>query len=72
MKSDAPSFADQLTCRDCRVEQVDGMLRVVLPAGEAPALIWRLADQTGTQVRTLKPVRNTLEEVFFQAVSEPT
>jgi ABC-2 type transport system ATP-binding protein len=72
VKGDARGFSERLTHHGCRVEAVDGMLWVVLPDGESPALIWRLADAAGEQVRTLKPLRNTLEEVFFQAVSELT
>jgi ABC-2 type transport system ATP-binding protein len=70
VKRDTSSFARLLERRGCTTELKDGSLLVELPPGLTPALIWRTALDAGEQVRTLKPLRNTLEEVFLKAVSE--
>ena len=70
VKSDADSFGARLAGLGCLVEPRDGSLLIELPAGSSPELIWRAALEAGEQVRTLEPLRNTLEEVFLEAVAE--
>jgi ABC-2 type transport system ATP-binding protein len=70
VKGDAPAFARLLERQGCTTEPKDGSVLVELPPGLTPTLIWRTSLDAGEQVRTLKPLRNTLEEVFLKAVSE--
>ncbi len=63
-------FAPRLERAGCTVEPSDGLLLVELPPGETQELLWSVAADAGEQIRLLKPLRNTLEEVFFKAVSE--
>ena len=32
--------------------------------------VWQIAEQTGTSIRSLAPSRNSLEDIFLQAVQE--
>jgi ABC-2 type transport system ATP-binding protein len=68
VKSDATPFARQLVAAGCTAEVFDDTLRVQLPAGETPQLLWRIAAEAGEQIRFLRPHRNTLEDVFLDAV----
>ena len=44
------------------------MLRVRIPAGGSPQLLWEVAAAEHEQIRYLRPQRSTLEEVFLNAV----
>jgi ABC-2 type transport system ATP-binding protein len=46
----------------------DGTLRVVAGGAEAAANVWRWAAQTGVGIRSLIPSRNSLEQIFLDAV----
>jgi ABC-2 type transport system ATP-binding protein len=46
----------------------DDVLRVQLPDGATPELLWRIAAELGEQIRFLRPHRSTLEDVFLEAV----
>jgi hypothetical protein len=70
VKNDAGEFGTRLAGLGCLVDSRDGSLLIELPAGGAPDLIWRTALDAGEQIRTLEPLRNTLEEVFLEAVAE--
>jgi len=70
VKGDRDAFARRLVEARCTTEPRDDLLFVELPPEQTPALVWRVARDSGEQVRMLKPVRNTLEEVFLKAVSE--
>ena len=48
----------------------DGMLLVRGPVDEMTTRIWGLAERTGTGIRSLAPSRNSLEDIFLQAVQE--
>jgi ABC-2 type transport system ATP-binding protein len=48
----------------------DGEVEVRLAAGADASLVFRAAVTAGVQVRGLKPVRRTLEDVFLAAVEE--
>jgi len=47
-----------------------GLLRVTLPRDASARTLVELAHRTAVQIRCLRPARNTLEEVFVQAVGE--
>jgi ABC-2 type transport system ATP-binding protein len=70
VKGDAAQFSGRLATRGITAEPVDDHLLVRLPPGMAPTVIWELARETGEQVRSLRPRRSTLEEVFLSALSE--
>jgi ABC-2 type transport system ATP-binding protein len=70
VKGDLAAFGRRLEGLGCAAEPRDGTLHVELPAGRTPELLWRAALDASEQVRTLKPLRNTLEEVFLKAVEE--
>lgn len=70
VKGDLAAFAGRLEARGCTTEDRDGLLHVELPPGRSHDLLWSTAQESGEQIRLLKPLRNTLEEVFFKAVSE--
>ncbi len=70
VKGDLAAFSALLTTKGCTCEDRDGILLVELPPGTSQELLWSTASDAGEQIRLLKPLRNTLEEVFFKAVSE--
>ena len=63
-------FAGRLRHLGCVAERRDDQLHVELPGGASLTLLWRAADEAGEQIRLLKPHRNTLEEVFLEAISD--
>jgi ABC-2 type transport system ATP-binding protein len=70
VKGDQDRFAARLEARAIRARLVDDHLVVDLPDGATPALVWAAALAEGEQVRSLRPRRSTLEEVFLSAVGE--
>ncbi|GAC1472388.1 MAG: ABC transporter ATP-binding protein [Isosphaeraceae bacterium] len=70
VKGEAAAFAHLLEGIGCSIVPRDGTILVELPGGASPELLWRAALDGGEQIRTLKPLRNTLEEVFLKAVEE--
>ena len=70
VKGDPMAFAGRLLSLGCAVEPKVDLMRITLPEGRTQALLWQAAADAGEQIRTLKPVRNTLEEVFLKAVEE--
>jgi ABC-2 type transport system ATP-binding protein len=70
VKGDPDDFARRLLAAGCAIESKDDGLLVELPAGADARLVWRLAHDCGEQVRSLRPKRSTLEEVFLKAVTE--
>lgn len=70
VKGDRDVFARRLLERGCKTEPRDDLLFVELPTDHAPALVWQVAREHDEQIRMLKPVRSTLEEVFLKAVAE--
>jgi ABC-2 type transport system ATP-binding protein len=70
VKGDAAQFSVRLAARGITAEPVDDHLLVWLPPDMAPAVVWELARETGEQIRSLRPRRSTLEEVFLGALSE--
>jgi ABC-2 type transport system ATP-binding protein len=69
IKTGQEQFASMLKARGLPVENKDDGLLVSLPGDGGPELLWRLAHETGVQIRSLMPRRSTLEEVFLSALS---
>jgi ABC-2 type transport system ATP-binding protein len=70
IKGDRAAFSRRLETLGCSVEPRDDLLLVELPEDRSPALLWQAALEAGEQIRMLKPMRSTLEEVFLRAVAE--
>ena len=70
VKAEPDALAEALRRVGCEVEPREEELLVELPEGGTAAVLWRAAIDSGTQIRSLKPRRSTLEEVFLRAVSE--
>ena len=68
LKSEMGAFADKLTTLGCTTEFHDDLLRVRIPAGQSPQLLWEVAAAQNEQIRYLRPQRSTLEEVFLNAL----
>jgi ABC-2 type transport system ATP-binding protein len=68
VKGDGAAFGERLRGLGCAVEPREDELLVDLPDGADQALLWRAARDAGEQIRTLRPLRSTLEEVFLRAV----
>jgi ABC-2 type transport system ATP-binding protein len=54
----------------CTAEQYADVLKVALPAGATPQLIWKTAADASEQIRHLRPQRSTLEEVFLSSLEQ--
>jgi ABC-2 type transport system ATP-binding protein len=70
VKAELTSYATRLTSLGCATKLHDDLVRVSLPAGGTPQLLWQAAADEGTQIRFLRPQRSTLEEVFLSAVEQ--
>jgi ABC-2 type transport system ATP-binding protein len=70
VKSDPDGFARRLHGLGCAATPKEDYLIVQLPADTNPRMFWRIAAETGEQIRHLRPKRSTLEDVFLQAVGE--
>ncbi len=49
--------------------RADGTLKIIGISTNQVSSIWDLAASTGTSIRRLAPAQNSLEDIFFQAVS---
>lgn len=70
VKGELAPFGARLQQLGCTPEERNDVLRVVLPEGASPQLLWRAAVEMGEQIRYLRPQRSTLEEVFLTAVEQ--
>jgi ABC-2 type transport system ATP-binding protein len=70
VKGDVSEFARHLVARGLTFEPIDDHLVVRLPRGTSPLAVWEIARDSGEQIRSLRPRRSTLEEVFLSAVGE--
>jgi ABC-2 type transport system ATP-binding protein len=70
VKGDSAPFAERLSQLGCVTEEHDEVLRVQLPDDQTPQLLWQAAADAHEQIRTLRPQRSTLEEVFLSAVEQ--
>jgi ABC-2 type transport system ATP-binding protein len=70
VKGDQGCFARELATRGIRAEQRVDHLLVSLPAAATGQIVWQTALETGEQIRSLRPRRSTLEEVFLKALAK--
>lgn len=70
VKGELAPFAERLRSSGCTAEVNADVLKIGLPAGATPQLIWRAAVETGEQIRHLKAERSTLEEVFLSSLEQ--
>ena len=68
VKGDQAAFASRLGATGLRAATFEDRIRVDLEPGQSPDLIWSAARESGEQVRSLRPRRSTLEEVFLGAL----
>jgi ABC-2 type transport system ATP-binding protein len=71
LKAESGKFADRLSSLGYATEIKDDVLRVQLPDGHSPQVLWQVAADQNEQIRHLRPQRSTLEEVFLKAVEQP-
>ncbi len=70
LKTEMQPFSRRLAELGCATEFHDDVLRVRLPKGQSPQMLWQLAADEQQQIRYLRPQRSTLEEVFLTAVEQ--
>jgi ABC-2 type transport system ATP-binding protein len=70
VKGELASFAMRLRQAGCTAEEYADVLKVVLPEGATPQLIWKTAADASEQIRHLRPQRSTLEEVFLSSLEQ--
>jgi ABC-2 type transport system ATP-binding protein len=70
LKSESPTFRDRLAAVGCSARTRDNSLLVAIPEGRTQQLLWEIAAQERVQIRTLRPQRSTLEEVFLKALEQ--
>ena len=70
LKGDVEPFLARLRAAGGDAKPHEDTLRVQLPEGETPDLLWRIAAELGEQVRFLRPHRSSLEDVFLEAVGK--
>ncbi|MBP3958676.1 ABC transporter ATP-binding protein [Gemmata sp. G18] len=68
VKGDRDAFLARLRAAGGDAKPYEDALRVELPEGQTPDLLWRIAAETGEQIRHLRPHRSSLEDVFLEAV----
>jgi ABC-2 type transport system ATP-binding protein len=66
VKAEPERLQGALAAAGCQAELEEGTLRVRLPPGHDPDLIFRSALDIGVQVRHLAPLRQTLEAAFLR------
>ena len=70
VKGDQFAFAGRLAERGFEALPADDHVLVQIPEGSSSAVLWETAALTGEQVRSLRPRRSTLEEIFLSALAE--
>jgi ABC-2 type transport system ATP-binding protein len=70
LKSESTRFLEGLRAAGAEADSVNDTLRVQLPHGQTPDLLWRIAGESGDQIRYLRPHRSSLEDVFLEAVGK--
>jgi ABC-2 type transport system ATP-binding protein len=67
------SFLDGLSRANLRAELLPtGEFTVFASDHDVAASVWRVAQNSGAVIQSLRPARNSLEEVFLNAVQEST
>ncbi len=72
VRGDQRRFAGLLAERGVRAEPVNDHLLVDLPPDSTVATLWETAESAAEQIRSMRPRRSTLEEVFLRALEEPS
>ncbi|MBA4104839.1 MAG: hypothetical protein C0485_03695 [Pirellula sp.] len=70
VKGERAPFAVRLREAGCTAEEYADVLKVVLPGGATPQLIWKAAADANEQIRHLRTQRSTLEEVFLTSLEQ--
>ncbi len=68
VKGETAAFAAELADRGIPAQREDDAVLAVLPPGAGPAQVWEAARARGEQIRSFRPRRSTLEEIFLTAV----
>jgi ABC-2 type transport system ATP-binding protein len=68
VKADPGPIARRLAEVGCSTELFGDLLRVRLPIGQSPQILWQAAADEHEQIRYLREKRITLEDVFLNAV----
>jgi len=69
VKGEDGAFLDSLRRRDCRIEETeDGIVKVYLPAAMDRREVFRLAQESGIQIRHFIKSRTSLEDLFARTV----
>jgi ABC-2 type transport system ATP-binding protein len=68
VKGDPAAFLTDLKDHGCEWNEAEDGYRVFLGDGAGPQLIFRVARESGVQVRFLRPGAETLEDVFLRAL----
>jgi ABC-2 type transport system ATP-binding protein len=69
VKAGQDALRDRLAARNLAAEPTDDGLLVDLGPLGSPASVWHAAADSDTQIRSLRPRRSTLEEVFLAALN---
>ncbi len=70
VKSRAEAFAAELVERGMMVADREDALLVDVPDGRDLEDVWRAAAESAAQIRSLRPRRSSLEEIFLAALAE--
>lgn len=70
VKGDQGAFAGLLNAQGVAAIPTDDHIMVQFGEGPGREILWKTAAQAGEQIRSLRPRRSTLEEVFLSAVAE--
>ena len=69
--ADPAMFIAQLSAKGCEVAVLQNRrLKIVLPESVAQRELWRLAEESGLQLRRLTVAKNSLEHLFLKAMEE--
>jgi ABC-2 type transport system ATP-binding protein len=67
--ADPAPFVAALSARGCEVaELANRRLKIVLPESVAQRELWRIAEESGLQLRRLTMAKNSLEHLFLKAM----
>ena len=68
IKGDREGFLTDLRDAGCEWTEGEDAVRVFLPDGEGAAMLFRVARESGVQLRHLRPGSESLEDVFLRAL----
>jgi ABC-2 type transport system ATP-binding protein len=69
--TDPAAFIAALSEKGCEVAELQNRrLKIVLPESIAQRELWRLAEESGLQLRRLTVAKNSLEHLFLKAMEE--